>query len=155
MGAGYYFVNSHLGTLEAVKNQREAVKSGLLVKVGRVNNLKKELEGLKANVEAIRTIRVSQGLPVRYADEVISRMPAEKIWLETFSLNAKGGIEMKGVALDNQAFARYVDALRQSPFIANVITRRTQIRSIQGLELVDFQCAVGTQPSAAGEGGDE
>jgi type IV pilus assembly protein PilN len=82
-------------------------------------------------------------------------MPEEKIWLETFTLNGKGAIEMKGVALDNQAFAQYVDTLRQSPFVASVITHRTQLRSIQDLELVEFQCAVSTQPPGGTEGGDE
>ncbi|MGX9366683.1 PilN domain-containing protein [Desulfoplanes sp. PS50] len=155
MGGGYYFVNSHIANLEATKNQRQAVKSALLVKVGKVNKLKKELEGLEVNVEAIRTIRVRQGLPVRYTDEVVSHMPEEKIWLESFTLNDKGGIEMKGVALDNQAFAHYVNALRQSPFIASVITRRTQLRPIQNLELVEFQCSVSAQAPETKENGDD
>jgi type IV pilus assembly protein PilN len=82
-------------------------------------------------------------------------MPEEKIWLESFTLNDKGGIEMKGVALDNQAFAHYVNALRQSPFIASVITRRTQLRSIQNLELVEFQCSVSAQAPETKENGDD
>ncbi len=155
MSVGYYFIHAHITSLEATKKQRQAIKSALLVQVGKVNKLKKELEGLEVSIAAIRAIRVSQGLPVRYVDEIVSRMPSEKIWLEAFSLNGNGGIEMKGVALDNQAFAQYVDGLRQSPFIASVITRRTQLRSIQELGRVEFQCSVSAAPPRDKEGGDE
>jgi type IV pilus assembly protein PilN len=155
MVAGYYFVHARITTLEATLKQRQAVKSGLLVRVGKVNKLKKELEGLQTNIAAIRTIRVQQGLPVRYLDAIVSRMPGEKIWLETLSLNGKNTIEMKGVALDNQVFARYVEGLRESPFIAKVITRRTQLRSIQDLGLVEFQCSVTADDPGNREGGDE
>ncbi|WP_462323856.1 PilN domain-containing protein [Desulfoplanes sp.] len=155
MGIGYYFIHSHVDSLQATKKQRQSVKSRLLVQAGRVNTLKKELKELEVKISAIRVIRIHQGLPVRYVDEIVSRMPKEKIWLEAFSLNGQGKMEMKGVALDNQAFASYADGLRQSPFIARVTTRRTKLRTVQGLGLIEFQCAVSGRSPGSGEGNDE
>ena len=64
------------------------------------------------------------------------------MWLETFTLNANGNIALTGVALDNQVFARYVEDLRASNYIAIVNTQRTSRQTVDGLDLVSFQCVV-------------
>ena len=151
MGAGYYFIYSQIEELERTRAQREGVKRLAMIQAGKVNKLKKELESLELKIRAIRDIRRHQGLPVRYIDEMITRMPGEKIWLEAFSLSGDGTMAVKGVALDNQVFAHYVDDLRRSELIRSVVTRRTQLRSVQGLGLVEFQCTIFAQPPAVKE----
>ena len=155
MGGGYYFVHSKIEELTRVKAQREGLKRLAMVRAGKVTKLKKELAVLENNILAIRDIRRQQGLPVRYIDEMITRMPGEKIWLEAFSLDGNGKMDIKGVALDNQAFANYVDELRRSELVKSVVTRRTQLRLIQGLGLVEFQCTISAQPPASRDYDDE
>jgi len=155
MGGGYYFVHSQLEELTRIKAERESLQRLSMVTAGKVTKLKKELENLENNILAIKNIRRQQGLPVRYIDEIITRMPGEKIWLEAFSLDGNGKMDVKGVSLDNQAFANYVDELRRSELIKSVVTRRTQLRLIQGLGLVEFQCTISAQPPASKDSGDE
>ncbi|NLV97450.1 MAG: PilN domain-containing protein, partial [Desulfovibrionales bacterium] len=85
------------------------------------------------------------GLPVRYIDEIVTHIPEDKLWFETFTLNANGAISLSGIVLDNQAFAAYVESLRVSNFIANVNTQRTSRRTVDGRGLIAFQCSVTAQ----------
>ncbi len=155
MIVGYYIVHSQVEELARTKEQREGVKRLAMIQAGKVNKLKKELKDLEVKIRAIRDIRRQQGLPVRYIDEMITRLPGEKIWFEAFSFSGDGTIAVKGVALDNQAFAHYVEDLRRSEWIRSVVTGRTQLRSVQGLGLVEFQCTVAVQPPATEESVDE
>ncbi|PIE68891.1 MAG: hypothetical protein CSA21_04975 [Deltaproteobacteria bacterium] len=155
MGVGYYFLHSHIQHVQATRDQRQNARQIVLVKVGKVTKLTKELEALDVKIAAIRKIRMRQGLPVRYVDEVVSRIPPGKIWLEAFSLHNNARMDIKGVALDNQAFALYVDQLRESSFVANVMTRQTQQQSIHERELVAFQCSILARPPASQENGHE
>ena len=108
----------------------------LEVKVAKVKAIQEELEKIKGRIEVIKMVRLRQGLPVRYIDEVASNVPQDKMWLETFTLNANGNIALTGVTLNNQVFARYVEDLRASNYIAIVDTQRTSRQTVDGLDLV-------------------
>ncbi|MCA1742748.1 MAG: PilN domain-containing protein, partial [Desulfovibrionales bacterium] len=116
-------------------------------KVGEINKLKKELEAMNSNIEAIKKIRSQQQLPVRYIHEIAKRLPEESIWFESMNLNRNGLLEVSGVALDNQAFARYVDNLRDSQFIHSVNTERTSRRQVANRNLVEFLCQINAGPA--------
>lgn len=136
--------------LEESIEEKQALRQTLLKKVGRINRLEKEFEKLKANIQAIRDIRSRQQLPVRYVDEVVKAIPAERIWFEALNLGSSGTMDIRGIALDNQAFAAYVDELRQSPFIHQVTTRRTSRKRVSNLDLVEFQFQVSAGPASSG-----
>jgi type IV pilus assembly protein PilN len=149
MMAGIFSFNiwmqEQVGALRAEKSQKESLRGSLQAKVDKVNTIKKELDEIQRKIKIIKEVRTRQGLPIQYIDEVVRSLPAEKIWFETFQLDGKGAIAIKGVAMDNQAFALYVNNLRQSPFIASVVTQRTSRREIQGLGLVEFSFNVKAQ----------
>ncbi|MFW5731192.1 MAG: PilN domain-containing protein [Desulfonatronovibrionaceae bacterium] len=136
--------------LEASIQEKQTLRQNLLKKVGRINRLEKEFEALKDNIAAIRDIRSRQQLPVRYVDEVVRAIPAERIWFEALNLGSDGTMDIRGIALDNQAFAGYVDELRQSPFIQRVTTRRTSRKRVSNLDLVEFQFQVSAGPASSG-----
>ncbi len=153
MGGGYWAIHAQHTELENIKNERLAIKSRLLVQVAKVKKLKKICDKLETHIAALRTIRVRQALPVRYMDEMVACMPAGKIWLERLTLNGQNRIELQGMALDNQVFARYVEGLRQSPFIVSVITRQTRLRPMQDMGLVEFVCSISVAPPRSKEDG--
>jgi type IV pilus assembly protein PilN len=140
-GADYYF-STQKHDLEVLVQERTQTKALLQKQVEKVDAVQKELEQLKGRVEIIKAVRLRQGLPVRYIDEVASNVPQERMWLESFTLGADGKISLTGVALDNQVFASYVEDLRSSVYIGSVDTQRTSRQSIDGLDLVFFQCSV-------------
>lgn len=132
--------------LEEIVREKETQRQLLLSRVGRVNSLLRELEAVEGNIRAIRDIRLKQQLPVRYVDESVRFLPGEKIWFENLNLSRDGVLDIRGVALDNQAFARYVDDLRKSDFVRTVSTQRTSSRQVMDLDLVEFQFQVRAGP---------
>jgi len=142
--ADYYF-SFQLSTLNASVVEKTQTKKVLEQEVSIVNNVIQELKDIEGRIKIIKDVRLRQGLPVKYIDEIVVNMPQNKMWLETFTVNSNGNIALSGVALDNQAFASYVEQLRLSKYIANVDTRRTSRRAIDGLGLVSFECSVMAQ----------
>ena len=140
-----YYYSSELDNLKASIASKTQTRSLLQKEVAIVNNVIQELKDIEGRIKIIKDIRLRQGLPVKYIDEIVVNMPKDKMWFETFSLNANGNIALSGVALDNQVFASYVEKLRLSKYIKYIDTRRTSRRAIQGLGLVSFQCSVMAQ----------
>lgn len=129
-------------TVQKKQEQRQA----MLSRVARINKLRIKIDEIQSNIKAIRDIRLKQQLPVIYVDETVSSLPEKKMWFEALSLNRKGVMDIKGVALDNQAFAGYVDQLRNSPYVRSVSTQRTSSRQVMNLDLVEFQFQIRAGP---------
>jgi len=140
-----YFFSSQLAELNASVAAKTQTKTLLEKEVARVNETIQALKDIEGRIKIIKDVRLRQGLPVRYIDEIVVNMPENKLWVETFNIDANGNIALSGVALDNQAFVTYVERLRLSKYIASVDTRRTSRRAIDGLGLVSFECSVKAQ----------
>lgn len=143
-GVDYYF-SSQLGELNAAVAAKTQTKTLLEKEVAKVNQTIQALKDIEGRIKIIKDVRLRQGLPVKYIDEIVINMPENKLWVETFNIDANGNIALSGVALDNQAFVTYVERLRLSKYIASVDTRRTSRRAIDGLGLVSFECSVKAQ----------
>lgn len=137
-----YYFNSHLAALTASVAEKTQTKTLLEKEVAKVNGILQELKDIEGRIKTIKDVRLRQGLPVKYIDEIVVNMPQNKMWVETFTVNANGNVSLSGVALDNQAFVSYVEKLRLSKYIASVDTRRTSRRAIDGLGLISFECSV-------------
>jgi type IV pilus assembly protein PilN len=137
------------GLTETVQKKEEQ-RQAILSKVSRINQMKIKIDEVQSNIKAIRDIRLKQQLPVIYVDETVSSLPEEKIWFEALNLNSKGVIDIKGVALDNQVFAGYVDELRNSPYVRSVSTQRTSSRKVMHLNLVEFHFQIWAGPKTSG-----
>jgi type IV pilus assembly protein PilN len=140
-----YFFSSQLAELNAAVAAKTQTKALLEKEVAKVNQTMQALQDIEGRIKIIKDVRLRQGLPVKYIDEIVVNMPQNKLWVETFNIDASGNIALSGVALDNQAFVTYVERLRLSKYIASVDTRRTSRRAIDGLGLVSFECSVKAQ----------
>jgi type IV pilus assembly protein PilN len=139
--ADYHFT-AQINSLNTQISQKSAIRANLEQQVGTVNQVLNELKDIEGRIMIIKDVRIRQGLPVKYIDEIVVNIPEQKMWIETFTLNPNGSISLSGVALDNQSFASYVEKLRASNYIASVDTQRTSRRAVDGLGLVSFQCSV-------------
>jgi type IV pilus assembly protein PilN len=143
-GVDYYFT-AELDELQASVAAKQQTRGLLEKEVAVVNSVIQELKDIETRIKIIKDIRLRQGLPVKYIDEIVVNMPKDKMWFETFTISANGNIALSGVALDNQIFASYVERLRLSKYIGVVDTRRTSRRAVDGLGLVAFECSVMAQ----------
>lgn len=137
-----YYFSAELNSLRSAVAAKTQTRDLLQKEVAIVNSVLQELKDIENRIKIIKDIRLRQGLPVKYIDEIVVNMPKDKMWFETFTLNANGNIALSGVALDNQVFASYVERLRLSKYIKFIDTRRTSRRTIEGLGLVAFECSV-------------
>lgn len=142
-----FWSKGRVSELEKIVQEKQTLRQVQLSRVGRINQLQKELDEIQSNVTAIRQIRLKQQLPVRYVDETVRNIPKDMIWFENLNLNRDGILDIKGVALDNQAFAGYADELRNSPFVRTVSTQRTLSRRVSDLDLVEFHFQVRAGPA--------
>lgn len=140
-----YYFSVQLADLNASVTQKTQTKTLLEKEVAKVNKTIQELQDIEGRIKIIKEVRLRQGLPVKYIDEVVTNIPQNKLWVEKFNVDANGNIALSGVALDNQAFVSFVERLRLSKYIASVDTRKTSRRAIDGLGLVSFECSVKAQ----------
>ncbi|OQX13793.1 MAG: hypothetical protein BWK76_15670 [Desulfobulbaceae bacterium A2] len=110
-------------------------------------NKMKEIEGKKAilvkRIEVIEQLKKDTSLGVHLLDEVAQLTPGDRIWLE--SLNYKDtSLQLKGVAIDNQTVARFMEALKSSPYISAVELTDSSLRQVEGHNLKSFSlnCSV-------------
>lgn len=144
LGAAFhqYRLQQKIQQLQYDQQEKIAKKNEFLDQVGRVNELQKRLEETQDKIQIIQSIRRKQARPIRYLDELVNYLPREKIWFESLHLDPQGTILLEGIALDNQVFASYVQRLRNSPFIHDILLRQTSRKMINGLGLVAFNCQI-------------
>jgi type IV pilus assembly protein PilN len=148
------WMKNRITNLEAAKRSKEQINRDLLAQVRKVRELENAIASVGAKITAIRDIREEQGLTVQFIDAVLSAIPESKLWFENFALNRGGSIQVKGVSLDNQAFADFVELLRKSPYIVQIQTKGTSKKEIQGLGLVQFDCLIVAGKPSEQEGQD-
>ncbi|MFW6243742.1 MAG: PilN domain-containing protein [Desulfovibrionales bacterium] len=144
------WVASKVNGLESEKRKNLAIKNELSQRLEKYHEMEAALDRVSSRLEAIKAIRKDQGLPVRYVDTLVSRMPEEKMWFESLLMKSNGEINLSGVALDNQVFAAYVEELRISPYIRSVSIGQTSRRTVQNLDLVAFQFRIKAGPQPEG-----
>ena len=145
----HLWINTKLSDIERLHAARQAESTALAAEVAQVRRMENEIKSVVSKIEIISGIRSIQTLPVRYVDALISLLPEERIWFETFQMDRNGVLQLKGVAMDNQSFAAYVEILRTSAFVRGVVTERTLRREVQGLTLVEFHFRVTFGPPPA------
>ncbi len=142
---------ARVSELDKMVQEKLAQRQAMLSIVTRINQMQKEIDEIQSNIAAIKDVRLRQQLPVIYMEETVRCLPEEKIWFQTLELSEQGILDIRGVALDNQVFAGYVDELRNSAYVRSVSTQRTSSRQIMDLDLVEFQFQVRAGPKTFGQ----
>jgi type IV pilus assembly protein PilN len=115
--------------------------------LAQVEDFKKKASEIEKKLEVIKQLELSRSGPVRLLDEIATRAP-EKLWIT--SLSADGGrIQMKGMSLDTDLIAEFLNRLNESPYLKDVELKGTELAESGGLKLNSFQVtAFLTSPEA-------
>ncbi len=136
-----HILSSKIDYFNKIKQEKNRINTLLLIQVSILNKNRKKLENLKANIKTIQQIRKKQNLPVLYLYELVKHFIKNKIWINYISLSCgkrKSKMDIKGIALDNQVLAEYINSLRNSPYIQQVYLKKAIRRNIKGYELISF-----------------
>jgi type IV pilus assembly protein PilN len=142
LGVMAYFHVGHTRDIERLTQEKKETNS----EIKRYESRQKQLKGLenkqdvlKQKLKVIEDLRKNRDLPVRVLDELATRIPADKIWIQ--KLSQKGGIlTIEGVARGNETIAQFMENLAQSPYIdANaVVLKQSRQVKIQEYKLKNF-----------------
>ena len=112
-----------------------------------VEDFKKKAGEIERKLDVIHKLELSRSGPVRLLDELASRSP-QKLWIT--SLQAEGTrIHMKGMSLDTELIAEFLNRINDSPYLKDVELKSTELAESGGLKLNSFQVtAVLTSPEA-------
>lgn len=113
--------------------------------LAQVEDFKKKASEIERKLGVIHKLELSRNGPVRLLDELASRSP-QKLWIT--SLQAEGArIQMKGMSLDTELIAEFLNRLSDSPYVKDVELKGTELAESGGLKLNSFQVtAVMTNP---------
>jgi len=115
-GVRWYMLHSTIVELTDIKAERTIERNELQKYIDKVEELEAKRAELKAKIDTIRQLKENQKGPVRILDEVSRTMP-ELVWLTGLNLSGTH-VTLNGMALDENAFANYVDNLHASPFFS-------------------------------------
>lgn len=149
LAAGGVFLQSKLEakieSLEQTKENKEQTRAELKEKLQEIHKVKNQLKDIKNKISVIKDVRKEQTRPLRYLDGLIESMPSDKIWFNSIRMESNKNLRLKGIALDNQAFAQFVGKLRKTDFFRDITLKQTSRKNISNLDLVSFQCTLLTQ----------
>ncbi|MFH1148763.1 MAG: PilN domain-containing protein [Pseudomonadota bacterium] len=110
----------------------------------RYNNLvkemadqKKEKELTQEKLNLINQLKITKSGPVRTLDEICTRLPKNRLWLDTVKQDAKG-LFIKGMAIDNITIAEYMKNLAGSPYFSNIDLINSEQKVIKDTKLMEF-----------------
>jgi len=105
-------MNEEIAKIEAEK----ATFSKVLTEIKKIEEEKKLLN---TRIEVINQLKQSSSLTVHVLDEIANLTPPHRMWLRSLSQNGSQ-LELKGMALDDQTIARYMEDMEASDYIQNV-----------------------------------
>jgi type IV pilus assembly protein PilN len=113
----------------------------------KIEKLKEDKLELARKTDIIKKLRKESSLTVRLLDEVANRVDNQRMWLG--SLNQQNNsMNLTGIALDNQTVAQFMNKLKESPFITDVVLTNSSLQVVSGRNLKSFSlnCSVAYPP---------
>ena len=146
-----YFVFSLSVKVNALKAKDKQLKADLatLEKVEKeIKQMEKEIKEIEQKLNVIKELDSKKTGPVHLLDQLSMAIPKDKLWI--ISLNEMGGmLKLKGVAMDNETVALFMNNLEKSKFIASVELESTKSRDVAkyNLRVSDFILSCRTSSS--------
>lgn len=112
-----------------------------------VEDFKRKASEIEKKLEVINRLDLSRKGPVRLLDELATRAP-QKLWISNLAVEGTR-IQLKGMSLDTELIADFLNRLNESPYMKDVELKSTELAESGGLKLNSFLVtAVLTSPEA-------
>jgi len=83
--------------------------------IKQIDALKKEKQVVEQKLDSIKKLQAGAQITVRVLDEVASRTPTSRMWLNSLQ-HSTGRLQLQGIALDNETIALYMQQLDASEY---------------------------------------
>lgn len=112
-----------------------------------IDTLKKEKQIVEQKLDSIKKLQAGARVTVRVLDEVASRTPTTRMWLNSLQ-HAGGRLQLQGVALDNETIAQYMQQLEASEYFAQTELTSSAQTEVAKQKLKSFALTINiTEPS--------
>jgi len=112
-------------------------KQSLQPQLTLIDKLNKEKGELERKTKVIEQLKKESSLTVRVMDEVARHVDSNRLWLDSMAVTG-GHLELKGIALDNESIAQFMDGLKTSPFVREVSLSESAQKLLSGRDLKSF-----------------
>ena len=102
-----------------------------------IKKLEADKKVLETRIQVIDNLKESSSLTVHALDEIARITPTRRMWLTSLAQNG-GSLTLKGMALDNRTIAKFMDDLKESPYINGVNLASSSLKSFAGSSLKEF-----------------
>lgn len=112
--------------------------------VREVDQLEKQKKELQNKIDIIKKLRRESSLTVHVMDEVANIIDNDRMWLTSLSQSG-ASLQLKGIALDNQTIAQFMEALKKSEYINSVNLSSSTLNKVSNRSFKSFglSCSVG------------
>ncbi|MCI5223770.1 MAG: pilus assembly protein PilN [Candidatus Electrothrix sp. AR4] len=141
IGAGYLGIK--VSNLENKIAHLETRKKELQKTLDIIKELEKKKALVEKQIDIVHELENKSILTVRIIDAVARITPHERMWLTSLDQGA-GTLKLNGMALDNRTIAKYLEDLKDSPYITNVTLASSSLTKYAGRNLKSFvlSCSV-------------
>lgn len=138
-GMGYYWVkqNDRIASLEGKKtaNEKRIAEQDNLLK--EVKNVEDERKKVAEKIEIIEKLKKNQSGPVHLLDVVSTSLPKG---VNVLSLNENSGkVDLDGEAFTNEDVVRFIDNLKASPLLTDVMLLETSETKREGIDVYKYK----------------
>ncbi len=144
LGAFGFQQSSKAGQLQQEFSKIKRDKQRFTKTLNQIKKLESDKALLENRIAIIHKLKAQSSLTVHVLDEVARVVPNRRMWLQ--SLWQSGNkLQLTGMALDNRTIAKYMEDLKQSPYIKNVNLANSSLKAFAGRNLKSFSlsCTIG------------
>ncbi|MBN2427285.1 MAG: PilN domain-containing protein [Deltaproteobacteria bacterium] len=132
-------INTEKASITETQNEIKKLKKV----IGEVKHFKKLQKELQGKLDVLAKLKESKSGPVHMLDELVRAVP-DKLWLTSFQ-EKDGTIDIKGVGVNEQVVAQFLQKLEMSPYYQNVELSITEQKSSKGLKSQNFKVVCKTE----------
>jgi len=115
----WWMQNSDIDVARKENARLTSEKQNLQPKLTAIDKLNKDKAELERKTKIIEQLKKESSLTVRIMDEVANRVDSNRLWLDSM-VETGNNVDLKGIALDNESIAQFMDSLKNSPFVRDV-----------------------------------
>jgi type IV pilus assembly protein PilN len=137
MGYVWWSMSARITSLEQQKVQRNQELTALKAKVKEVENFETNKKNYEEKIGIIEQLRKNQSGPVRLLDEVSKSLPS-RVWLTSLT-EQSGKVEVEGKAVTNAEIVDFINNLKASRFIREILLIESRQVSEGGIPVYNFK----------------
>ncbi|MGI6656246.1 MAG: PilN domain-containing protein [Desulfobulbus sp.] len=152
LSAFVLYQKNHIDFIQEEVRKVEAEKKSYTAILDQIKKIDEEKKLIDTRIDVIRKLKKTSSLTVHLLDEVARVTHPSRMWLVSVDQNGDK-LTMRGMALDDQTIAKYMDDLNSSKYIQKVDLANSSMQKFAERDLKSFEisCVVGFEQDAEKE----